>query len=263
VRHGSFVSIMSTLLLSVAGCAAPAHVRQTVSRPRVASSVSRAKDNPESASKSTSQAARAEARDSASATRKSTPAGARDAKAYDAPELEEETPAADLFAGTDTEAPSEVETERKTEAVDVAGIEGTMSEYDVRTTLESRNEDFDRCHDDNGNGGGKIVFRIHINADGDVGDVKVGRLHAHNRKLVDCYADVVAASHFSSPHGGYADVKWTTKVGRSPKNPTESFERRVRWDTPATGGVTHRDSSDSRRESRRERRHARRHRKGV
>ena len=260
MRHGSFVSIMSTLLLSVAGCAGAGHVHETVSRPRVASSVSRSKDSPERASKSSTRGARAEARDSASATRKSAPGGARDAKAYDAPEPEEETSAADLFAGTDTAAPTDVETERKTEAVDVAGIEGTMSEYDVRTTLESRNADFDRCHDENGNGGGKIVFRIHINANGDVGDVKSSRLSGHNRKLSDCYSDVVAASHFSAPHGGYADVKWTTKVGRSPKDPTQSFERRVRWDTPATGGVTRGEDSS---ESRRERRRARRHRKGV
>ncbi|MEY4515106.1 MAG: hypothetical protein RLZZ450_7228 [Pseudomonadota bacterium] len=270
MRHGSFVSIMSTLLLSIAGCAGPAHVRQTVSRPRVASSAARvrarekareqADDNAEGTGKSSAQASRGEPRASSTGTRKSTPAGARDAKAYDAPDVQEETPAADLFAGTDTAAPTDVETERKTEAVDVAGIEGTMTEYDVRSTLEGRNEDFDRCHDSNGNGGGKIVFRIHVNADGNVGDVKTHRLSGHNRKLIDCYSDVVAASHFSPPHGGYADVKWTTKVGRSPKNPTESFERRVRWDTPATGGATSRDDSS---ESRRERRRARRHRKGV
>lgn len=257
MRHGSFVSIMSTLLLSIAGCAGPAHVRQTVSRPRVASSAARvrAKERAEPTAKSSASTGSRKGTSGGSAS-----GGARDAKAYDATESEEETPASDLFAGTDTAAPVDVETERKTEAVDVAGIEGTMSEYDVRSTLEGRNEDFDRCHDTNGNGGGKIVFRIHVNADGDVGDVKTHRLSGHNRKLIDCYADVVSASHFSPPHGGYADVKWTTKVGRSPKNPTESFERRVRWDTPSTGGAASREDSS---ESRRERRRARRHRKGV
>jgi hypothetical protein len=120
----------------------------------------------------------------------------------------------------------------------VQGIKGTTSEYDVRTTLESRGEDFDRCHDRVGGGSGRIEYRIHILANGDVGDVRVRKLRVRNRKLVDCYTEVVSSSHFTLPHGGYADVKWTTKVGRSRKRPDAFFERRGRWDAPIGSAAT-------------------------
>ena len=238
-----FVSIMSTLLVSCA--AGPTQVRESVARPRVVSSSAR-KASPAPTRKT-----------SATAARKPPPEAERDAKAA-APELEEAS-GADAFAGIDTVAPTDTAIEEPEKAVAVKGIEGTMSEYDVRTTLESRDEDFDRCHAGGRGGGGRIEFRIHILSNGDVGDVKVHRVKA-NSKIVDCYADVVATSHFSAPHGGYADVKWTTKVGRSRKRPDATFERRGRWDTPATDGHTQRSESS---ESRRERRHARKHRKGV
>ena len=244
-----FVSIMSTLLVA---CAGP--VRESVSR---AESRASAEERMESRPAPTRKAATATA-----TTRKPPPAAQRDAKASfsAAPELEEATSGADAFAGVDTEAPTDSTTEQTQQAVAVKGIEGTMSEYDVRTTLESRDPDFDHCHDVGGGGGGKIQFRIHILANGDVGDVKVHRLSGHGGKIVDCYTEVVSTSHFSAPHGGYADVKWTTKVGRSRGRPDATFERRGRWDTPATGGDAHSSESST---SRRERRHARRHRKGV
>jgi hypothetical protein len=84
-----------------------------------------------------------------------------------------------------------------------------------------------------GGGGGRIAYRIHIEADGDVGGVRVRPMRSRNRKLVDCYTEVVASSHFPRPHGGYADVKWTTKVGRSKKRTTDIYDRPHRWDTPS------------------------------
>jgi hypothetical protein len=247
VLHRWFVSIMSTLLVA---CAGP--VRESVARSESRAS---AEERMEARTAPTHKAATATAR-------KPPPQAQRDAKASfsPAPELEEATSGADAFAGVDTEAPTDSTTEQTQQAVAVKGIEGTMSEYDVRTTLESRDEDFDRCHEGGHGGGGKIQFRIHILANGDVGEVKVHRLSGHNGKIDDCYTDVVSTSHFSAPHGGYADVKWTTKVGRSRGRPDATFERRGRWDTPATGGDA--KSSESS-ESRRERRHHRHHRKGV
>jgi hypothetical protein len=210
-------------------CAGPAQVSEDVLRPRSAASLDEAKPWP------------AEARKAAASTpTKSEPEPQRDAKtSVAAParkqskaELEDEFPAQD-FSGVDTSAPKDSDIDDGPREVAIEGIEGTTSEFDVRTTLDSRFEDFDRCHDLMGGGGGRIVYRIHILANGDVGGVKVRTSKARNRKLVDCYTEVVSTSHFPLPHGGYADVKWTTKVGRSGKKPNELFERRHRWDTPA------------------------------
>lgn len=150
------------------------------------------------------------------------------------------------FAGVDTSAPKDDEDADGPREVIVEGIEGTTSRYDVRTTLENRDADFDSCHDRMGGGGGKLVFKIHILANGDVGNVKVSRIKSRNKKLVDCYTEVVSTSHFMRPHGGYADVKWTTKVGRSRKRPDAIFERPVRWDAPASAGGTRRAEAEGR-----------------
>jgi hypothetical protein len=235
VQHRWFVSVVSTLLLS---CAGTAHVRETVARPRVASSEARR------ASSASSSARKA------TSARGGKPEASRDAKS--AAELDEVS-GADAFAGVDMAPPVEEE-ERPEREVAVKGIEGTMTRYDVRQTLESRDADFDRCHDQFRGGSGRIEFRIHVLANGDVGDVKVHTSKVRSQDLVDCYADVVSSSHFSPPHGGYADVKWTTKVGRSRRRPDAIFERPVRWDAPSVGVQSHDDSS----ETHRERRHRRR-----
>jgi len=250
VQHRWFVSILSLVLLA---CAGPARVTETVARPRPSRSAEASKERATPARKA-----------SATAARKPRPQGARDAKASFSSESElEEGSGAEAFAGVDTAAPVDSDDERTPQEVAVKGIEGTMSEYDVRSVLESRNEDFDRCHDRAHGGSGRIEFRIHILSNGDVGDVKVHRSKVRSRELVECYTDVVATSKFALPHGGYADVKWTTKVGRSRTRPDAVFERKVRWDTPATGGVRNVSAEPSDSESRRERRRARRQRKGA
>ena len=157
----------------------------------------------------------------------------REAKTAQA-QLDEDEEAQD-FSGVDTTAPVDDETDEGPREIVVEGIKGTTSNFDVRVTLENRAEDFDRCHDRMGGGGGRIVYRIHIEANGDVGRVKARRIRSRNRKLVACYTEVVSSSHFPKPHGGYADVKWTTKVGRSRKRPNSKslYDRPHRWDTPA------------------------------
>jgi hypothetical protein len=209
--------MLSFLLLS---CAGTTQVHETVSPPRSAARASTSKTAPANASKA-----------SVSATGKSAPDGTRDAKT--GPSEAEDGWPTQSFAGVDTAAPKDDDTMDVHREVAVKGIEGTTTEYDVRTTLESRAQDFDTCHDRVGGSGGRLVFRIHILANGDVGGVKVSRMKVRNTKLVECYTEVVSSSHFTLPHGGYADVKWTTKVGRSRKRPDALFERKVRWDAPS------------------------------
>ena len=259
--HGLAAAMCTSLL----ACAAAPHVSESPARPRIASRVSAPKEEVAPRRKV-----------SASAPRKPASQPARDAKASFSPGS-----ALDDESDSETEADSASESSAEQHAVAVAGIEGTMSEYDVRTTLEGRGQDFDRCHGGGRGGSGRIEFRIHILSNGEVGDVKVHHSKVHNREIVDCYADVVMASRFSAPHGGYADVKWSTKVGRSPKRPDEQFERRVRWDAPSSsrissigsdgtisssgsgslgsGGSSSQTTRSEHSESRRERRHHHRH----
>lgn len=214
MSHRLLASIMSLCLLS---CAGATQVRETVSRPR-ASSLVASKPWPAQTHKAR---ATAPMKSETEATRVKMTAS----------EGDDEWPPQD-FSGVDTSAPVDSDSDDGPREVAVDGIEGTTSEFDVRTTLENRAEDFDRCHDRMG-GGGRISYRIHILANGDVGGVRVRTMRSRNRKLVDCYTEVVSSSHFPRPHGGYADVKWTTKVGRSRKRKNLLFDRPHRWDTPA------------------------------
>jgi hypothetical protein len=235
VQHRWLVSIMSTLLLS---CAGAVQERQTLIQPRAAKASVAANE----------RGSMPDRKATATPARKPGPSAARDAKT-----AASSAPSSGATSARKPYGRPPAGSVAEQHSVAVQGIEGTMSEYDVRTTLESRGEDFDRCHERGRGGSGRIEFRIHILSTGEVGDVKAHRLNVHDSKLVDCYSDVVASSRFTSPHGGYADVTWTTKVGRSRPQPDDIFERRGRWDAPATSSQTESSSS------RRERRHSRKH----
>jgi hypothetical protein len=228
VSYRSLASIMSLFLLS---CAGSTQIHETISPPRSTSHLGESKPWPAEALKAAGTTPTKSA--APTAPTKSEPEPRRDAKTSEA-ELEDELPSQD-FSGVDTSAPVDSDTDEGPREVVVAGIEGTTSEFDVRTTLENRAEEFDSCHDRMGGGGGRLVYRIHIEANGDVGRVKVRTIKSRNRKLVACYTEVVSSSHFPHPHGGYADVKWTTKVGRTSrkKRPNTIYERPHRWDAPA------------------------------
>jgi hypothetical protein len=199
-------------------CGGSTQMDETTSSSRAASQLAESMPWPKEALKT-----------SKAAPTKPQPQPQRDTKAAETARAEEEEP--QDFSGVDTTAPVDDDTDEEPRELVVEGIKGSTSNFDVRTTLENRAEDFDRCHDQMGGGGGRIVYRIHIEANGDVGRVKANPIRSRNRKLVACYTDVVSSSHFPKPHGGYADVKWTTKVGRSRKKPNSTlYSRPHRWD---------------------------------
>jgi hypothetical protein len=210
--------------LWLVACGGSTQVRETASPSRAASSLAESVPWSKEALKTAKVA-----------PTKSEPAPQRDSKTAEAAhEEEEELPPQD-FSGVDTTAPVDDDTDEGLHQIVVEGIKGSTSEFDVRTTLENRADDFDRCHDRMGGGGGRIVYRIHIEANGDVGRVKARPIRSRNRKLVACYTEVVSGSHFPKPHGGYADVKWTTKVGRTSRKKKKNslYDRPHRWDAPA------------------------------
>jgi hypothetical protein len=233
--RGGLVFLVSTLLLA---CAGAPQVRETVARPRFVS-------NTRVAPSLAKQAQRVLVKHS-------------EARAAKEPDSEDDELEPRDFSGRDVAAPVEEKKKEEKREVDVEGIEGTMSEFDVRVALDERDQDFNHCHDEHRGGSGRIVFRIHINANGDVGNVKARPSKVRNQDLIDCYTEVVSSTHFSKPHGGYADVKWTTKVGRSKKKHDSLYDRPHRFDAPAT--ETRKASSEASAEGHRERRHHRHHR---
>lgn len=239
---------MSTLLLA---CAGSTSVHETVAKPRVAPSAGTVRLMRTKADAPAPRKVTQRSKPEFERAREERTVAAKDVESLAQPSTPRTTPPAPPSLKVTSGARPDAEAERDERAVAIKGIEGTMSEYDVRATLDGKGQDFDRCHDTTGrSGSGRVSFRIRILPTGDVSDVDVRKSSVRDRSLVGCYADVILASKFPSPHGDYADVTWSTKVGRSRQRPDAWFERRVRWDAPTAS------SSDS--SSRRQRRHSRR-----
>ena len=103
--------------------------------------------------------------------------------------------------------------EQRNAAVSVRGIEGTLSNYDVRDTMERRNEEFAACHEPRANVvpvlAGRVEFGIQVQPDGRVGHVDVRESDLGDRVLERCFVEVIARTPFPRPHGGQANVTYT------------------------------------------------------
>jgi hypothetical protein len=142
----------------------------------------------------------------------------------------EVTPSAALQPQAAVAAPSVAQREAAADArVNVAGIEGTFSAYDVNRTVEGHAEAFAACHEPRARRipplGGRIAFGIEVAHSGEVKRVVVRHSDVGDRVLEQCFSDVIRAVQFPRPNGGDADVSWTTEI--SP--PWASREPEV-WD---------------------------------
>ncbi len=108
---------------------------------------------------------------------------------------------------------AEMRAERRNAAVSVRGIEGTLSSYDVRDTMERRNDEFAACHEPRAVVvpvlAGRVEFGIQVQADGKVGHVDVRESDLGDRVLERCFAEVISRTPFPRPHGGQANVTYT------------------------------------------------------
>jgi hypothetical protein len=116
------------------------------------------------------------------------------------------------------EAP--VEREKRADArVNVRGIEGTLSNYDVRATMEKRGTEFGACHEPRARRmprlAGNIEFAIRVTPEGAVSQVQVRNSDVGDRALERCFVDVIRATPFPRPNGGEANVMWTMMLGPS------------------------------------------------
>ncbi len=115
---------------------------------------------------------------------------------------------------------------RVNRAVQVRGIEGTLSSFDVRTAMEGRGRDFAACHEPRARAlpvlSGRIEFAIQVAVDGQVNRVEVRASDLGDRELERCLSEVIRSTRFRTPNGGVANVTWLMALepataGRSPE----------------------------------------------
>jgi hypothetical protein len=139
--------------------------------------------------------------------------------------------------------PSREEREAKADArVAVRGIEGTLSNYDVRHTMEKRGAEFGACHEPRARRmprlAGNIEFAIRVTPEGAVSQVQVRNSDVGDRSLERCFAEVISATPFPRPNGGEANVSYTMILGpaRPGKDPelweTDRIERLLAKQAP-------------------------------
>ncbi|MDB4974923.1 MAG: hypothetical protein JWN48_3264 [Myxococcaceae bacterium] len=134
-----------------------------------------------------------------------------------------------------SETPSESKADKRDSKVGVQGIEGTLSNFDVRIAMEKQAKAFGKCHEPRARKvpalAGNIEFRIHVLRSGEVSDVNVRVSDLGDRILERCMSEVIEATKFPEPHGGEANVTWNMSLeprrGRAPEQWEEDRVERV------------------------------------
>ncbi|MFT3921346.1 MAG: AgmX/PglI C-terminal domain-containing protein [Myxococcales bacterium] len=117
--------------------------------------------------------------------------------------------------------------------VAVRGIEGTLSNYDVRYTMEKRGAEFGACHEPRARRmprlAGNIEFAIKVTPEGAVSQVQVRNSDVGDRALERCFVDVISSTPFPRPNGGEANVTWSMILGplRPGKDPELWEQQRI------------------------------------
>jgi hypothetical protein len=105
--------------------------------------------------------------------------------------------------------------------VQVAGIEGTLANFDVRVAMEGKAREFGACHAPRLRKvpglGGNVEFKIRVLADGSVSSVELPSSDLGDRALERCFAGVIKATQFPKPHGGDANVSYSMQLSPSRK----------------------------------------------
>lgn len=119
--------------------------------------------------------------------------------------------------------------ERVNAAVQVRGIEGTLSNFDVRTAMEEQGKEFAACHEPRARElpmlSGQIEFAIQVDVDGQTKRVEVRASDLGDRDLERCLSDVIRATKFRKPNGGIANVTWLMVLEPARAgNPPEAWE---------------------------------------
>src|SRR5262245_17514873 len=80
------------------------------------------------------------------------------------------------------------------------GIEGPLSNYDVRVTMEKRGAEFGACHEPRARRlprlAGNIEFAVRVTPEGAVSQVQVRNSDVGDRLLERCFAEVILETPF-------------------------------------------------------------------
>ncbi len=114
--------------------------------------------------------------------------------------------------------PTPEEREARADArVGVAGIEGTLSSFDVRIAMEKRGAEFGACHEPRARRvprlAGNVEFAIRVKADGVVSQVRLKNSDVGDRALERCFVSVIENTRFPRPNGGDANVVYSMYLG--------------------------------------------------
>jgi hypothetical protein len=117
---------------------------------------------------------------------------------------------------------------RKKSRVTISGLEGTLSAYDVRDTMERRMDALARCQQDRVRRvrplSGEVQLALHVLRDGTVSQVDVVRSDIGDIETEQCIARVAQETKFPRPNGGEADVSWSMALDPFHASPAEVWE---------------------------------------
>ncbi len=119
--------------------------------------------------------------------------------------------------------------------VAVRGIEGTLSNFDVKVKFDEHAREFTSCHEKRARKvpmiSGNIEFGIHVMKSGEVSEVDLRTSDVGDRELERCFVEIVRGIKFPQPHGGDANVKYTMML-----SPAGKFGEPEQWNA---GRVQH------------------------
>lgn len=120
--------------------------------------------------------------------------------------------------------------EKANKKVGVQGIHGTLSNFDVRVTMEQQSKAFAKCHEPRARKvpalAGGAEFNIRVLSTGEVSDVHVRQSDLGDRVLERCFSEVIRNTRFPAPHGGEATVQWTMSLA-----PARKYREPELWDS--------------------------------
>jgi hypothetical protein len=127
--------------------------------------------------------------------------------------------------------------------VEVRGIEGTLHNFDVRTTMEQKSREFAKCHEPRASRvpplSGTIEFAIQVKSTGEVMQVDLNSSDLGDRQLERCFVDVIRAATFPRPNGGDAKVNYTMLLG-----PARKGREPEQWDADRVRRISSKHGAD-------------------
>lgn len=131
----------------------------------------------------------------------------------------------------------------KPNKVDVRGIQGTLGNFEVRTTMEQKAREFAACHESRASRvpplSGSIEFAIQVKSTGEVMQVDLNNSDVGDRQLERCFMDVIRATQFPKPNGGDAKVSYTMLLG-----PARKGREPEQWDADRVRRISSKHGAD-------------------